>query len=556
MGHVYLADAEDAGGTTRTVVVKVLPPEMAGQEEFRSMFLHEARLGSLLRHPGIASIYDYGEIDDVLYLAMAYVDGMPLSRLWQRARGLPLGVALGVVADLASALGAAHSAVDPMGAPLSIVHRDVTPQNVLVSRGGRVKLIDFGVAKSAEQDHQTRTGILKGKLAYMAPEQFRGVVTSQTDIFALGVILHELVSGRRLFKRQTDAEVFSAILADPIPALHAPPDVARVLQPIVDRAIAREPGLRFSDAQQLEQSLRDAMKVLGVESSPAELARLVDNALAVGGPLSVPPANDGPASSPSSPSSPSAHSMSTSSSPSGLRLRPSSLLPGGELAPLPRAPIVPRDVVPSVPDTIPPPYDYERAEESIPPPRRRHPGWWLVGAALIAAGGIAAAAAYVSRTERATSASARDALDEISSAPSAPVAPTPAPTVAAPAPLAPATVTATDVHVATPATPVGETRRPHQRSSSSRRSDVSTPAASESGASEPSRSQNGQLFLDTDPWSTVRVDGRSLGPTPIVGAAIPAGSHSVELRDASGSVRRIRLNIAAGRPTKRFVALH
>ena len=546
MGDVWLATERAAPDLRGSVVVKVLKDEFAADRAMRSMFLHEARLGSYLVHPRIAQIRDFGEHNGTLFLVMEYVAGPALSTLIHRHEWeLPLGSALQIVADTASALNYAHAARGPDGKSLTVVHRDVTPQNILISESGLVKLIDFGVAKSSAQDYQTQTGVLKGKLAYMAPEQFEGKVTAQTDIFALGVILHELVSRERLFKRPTEAQTFAAVLNEPIPAIKADPDVAAKVQPIVSRALARKAEYRYAKASDLEQDLRKAMYELGVSGEATALAALV---------AFVKEKRQRPV--------PVKADLTTSDS--GFRLRGGSEdgfedlaandpflaevepLPGEQtISDLREVPIglggQPKQV------DLPSP-----SSSKAHPPRKRRVGikmafaaatfGALAGVGLALVGAFFGAGSDIETTELPQMVAPDDTEDPVE--PTPPVVETEDPVeVADPTePTEPTEPAETPTEVAAPTTPRTTTRRRRRT-----RPAPTTPAVAETGT--------GRLFLDTNPWSTVRLGQRNLGQTPIVNAEVPAGRSTLVLREGSGEVHRVPIRIQPNRATKRFIQL-
>ncbi len=271
MGTVYLAEDE----AKRRAVVKLLLEELVDQDATRAMFAHEARLGAQLEHPNIARIIDVGLDDGVPYIVMEYIEGPSLAQA-QAAIGSPTpAVALRVVSEVAAALAYAHDARGHDGKPMGIVHRDVSPHNILLSTDGDVKLIDFGVARSVQQRHRTMTGVLKGKLTYMAPEQFKGEVDRRSDLFTLGVVLYELLAGEKLFQGRNEIEVMTQIMFDEPPALHLPPTLARAIEPIVRRALSRNPDERQQNADQLRYELEHAAGILGLESSRRDVAELV-----------------------------------------------------------------------------------------------------------------------------------------------------------------------------------------------------------------------------------------------------------------------------------------
>jgi serine/threonine-protein kinase len=277
MGEVFLARASRAPDGSH-VVIKTLHPELADRTEVLSMFAHEAQLGVQLSHPNIARVEEVGRDGEAPYLVMEWVPGPSLSEIISRFGRLPYAVVLRIVGDVAAALDHAHTAIGERGEPLNVVHRDVSPQNILVSVDGRVKLIDFGVARSEGQSHETETGVLKGKLSYMAPEQFRGRADHRVDLFSLGIVLHEALEGQRLFRRSTQAEVTAAILFEDIPPLTGPSIVRSTLQPIVDRALARNPDERYSSAAALRADVVVAMEQLGLECEDPDLAAIVQQA--------------------------------------------------------------------------------------------------------------------------------------------------------------------------------------------------------------------------------------------------------------------------------------
>src|SRR6478752_2028350 len=201
MAQVWLARKTGKHGFEKLVAIKTILPKYASDDRFQRMFLDEARIASRIAHPNVAHIFDLGEEHDVLYLAMEWVDGESISKLLravQRSKtSFPLGVALRILSDVCGGLSAAHELKDAEGAPLGVVHRDVSPQNILVTSRGVAKLIDFGVAKARDRvSGDTSTGLFKGKVQYMAPEQALGrPVDARADLWAVGAILYTFASG-------------------------------------------------------------------------------------------------------------------------------------------------------------------------------------------------------------------------------------------------------------------------------------------------------------------------------------------------------------------------
>jgi hypothetical protein len=260
MAEAYLALSGDLPGLRTVVVVKRILPHLSANDEFVRMFLDEARIGALLDHPNIPRIIEVGHDEDGYFLVMEAVPGKTLSAILRRAarRERPLGQADAafIVARAAAALGYAHALTDADGRPLNIVHRDVSPENILVSFEGAVKLIDFGIASVHGRMSETLVGGLKGKIEYMSPEQAAGApVDRRSDVFSLGIILWEALSGRRLFRRETDLAVMRAISNDRIPRPSGPRPIPPRLERIVMTALERAPEARFQDAREMAVQL-------------------------------------------------------------------------------------------------------------------------------------------------------------------------------------------------------------------------------------------------------------------------------------------------------------
>ena len=256
MAEAFLALSGDLPGLRTLVVVKRILPHLSANDQFVRMFLDEARIGALLDHPNIPRIIEVGHDEDGYFLAMEAVPGKTLSAILRRAarRKRPLGQADAafIVGRAAAALGYAHALTDADGHPLNIVHRDVSPENILVSFEGAVKVIDFGIASAHGRRSETLVGGLKGKVEYMSPEQAAGApVDRRSDVFSLGIVLWEALSGRRLFRRETDLAVMRAISDDPIPRPSGPRPIAPRLERIVMTALERAPEDRFADAHEM-----------------------------------------------------------------------------------------------------------------------------------------------------------------------------------------------------------------------------------------------------------------------------------------------------------------
>ncbi len=218
MADVYLAVDDGPRDVRRYLVVKRVRPHVADDTFHVESFVQEARLSMRLRHPNICTVYEFGEDEGAYFLAMEYVFGVSLKSLYERARGsggLPIEAVARIGAEVSDALRHAHEATDDAGLPLHIVHRDVTPENIMIGFDGVVKLLDFGIAKARGQQVKTQQGELKGKFAYMSPEQYDAAeLDGRTDVFALGVCLHEALAGQSLFGRPSELQTVTAIIAD------------------------------------------------------------------------------------------------------------------------------------------------------------------------------------------------------------------------------------------------------------------------------------------------------------------------------------------------------
>jgi serine/threonine-protein kinase len=292
MATVYLARRGGVGGFQRFVAIKRLHPHLQNEPEFVEMFLDEARLAALIHHPNVVPILEVGENEAGYYLVMEYVEGDTLSRIVARTMSMgqlpPRHVALRILLDTIAGLHAAHELRDDRGQLLGLVHRDVSPQNVLVGVDGTARITDFGVARASSRLTSTAHGKLKGKLAYMAPEQTRGdELDRRTDLFAMGIILWEVLCGRRLFKADSEAATLQRILVEPVrPPSEVVPSMPKPFDAVVLRALDRDPARRFQTAADLadaiEEAARESAKLNVADvglASPREVASFVQAVL-------------------------------------------------------------------------------------------------------------------------------------------------------------------------------------------------------------------------------------------------------------------------------------
>jgi len=288
MAEVYRARMSGEEGFAKIVAIKRILPHMADNDDFITMFIDEAKLAAQLTHNNIIHIYDLGKEDAYHYIAMEYVEGKDLRSILKQAaeKGYPLPVelALFVASKIANALDYAHRRMGMDGKELNLVHRDVSPQNVLISFEGDIKLCDFGIAKAATKVQQTQAGALKGKLQYMSPEQAWGKkVDRRTDIFSLGVVLYEMLTGDRLFSGDTDLTILEQVRdARSEPPSVKNPDVPKKVDQIVLKALAKNPQDRYQNASEMEKDINSVLYSFQPAPGPADLAifmhRLVEAA--------------------------------------------------------------------------------------------------------------------------------------------------------------------------------------------------------------------------------------------------------------------------------------
>lgn len=277
MATVYLGRATGKAGFEKLVAVKVIHPHLAEEPEFVEMFLDEARIAARLQHPHVVEIHDLGEHGGEYFMVMEYVEGATLSALLRclRKQGefLPVPAMMRIVADACEGLAAAHELRDPDGKPYGLVHRDVSPQNLLVSLDGWVKVMDFGIMKAAGKRSSTLTGQLRGKLAYMAPEQAQSLpLDRRTDIFALGAVLWELCTNQRLFAADTDAKTLEKVTKCEVPSVRGiRPDLPPEIENILSRALARDPQDRYSTAEDMLEDVRSVLRQSSVSLHPRRL---------------------------------------------------------------------------------------------------------------------------------------------------------------------------------------------------------------------------------------------------------------------------------------------
>jgi serine/threonine-protein kinase len=286
MAEIFLAKLLGVKGFEKLVVVKRILPNLVGQPEFVAMFLDEARLAASLNHPNIVQVYDLGETNGSYFIAMEFVAGHDLLSVMRRGLSerapLPFALAARIVAGACEGLHYAHTKKDLRGNPLRIVHRDISPGNLLISYDGTVKVTDFGVAKAETQSTKTEAGQVKGKFAYMSPEQVRGdPVDARSDVFSLGVVLHETLTGRRLFKKENELAIIGDILMGEVKApSELRPEVPRALDVICLKALSKDLRKRHQSARELALDLEKYLATLADSPTAVQLGEFMTRTFA------------------------------------------------------------------------------------------------------------------------------------------------------------------------------------------------------------------------------------------------------------------------------------
>jgi serine/threonine protein kinase len=261
MAEIFLARQAGLEGFEKTIVIKRIRPHLSSQPNFVKMFLNEAKLAAQLNHPNIVQIYDLGKIGESYFIAMEYIFGRDMRRIIPKADELgipfPMVYALKIASSVCEGLYYAHGKVDLYGNPLNIVHRDITPENIFVSFDGTVKVLDFGIAKAANQIEQTRAGEIKGKLSYMSPEQCLGrPLDCRSDLFSLGTVLYEWLTGFRLFTGDSEVAILKSITDGKIyrPS-YFKSDIPEAVENILMKALEKDRERRYQSAWELQYDL-------------------------------------------------------------------------------------------------------------------------------------------------------------------------------------------------------------------------------------------------------------------------------------------------------------
>ncbi len=523
MAEIWLAVQRGLHGFEKTAVLKVILPELCNNDEFVQMFLDEARLAAGIDHNNVVRIYDFGAEHGQYYIAMEHLPGEDLASVMQSSKRanslLPIAFACDVIVGAATGLHYAHELTDPSGRLLNVVHRDVSPSNVIVTYHGTVKLVDFGIARAESNITKTAAGTLKGKVAYVSPEQAAGdPLDRRSDVFALGTVLYELLTLTRPFKRESDLATLKAVVEAPItPPSQLRPDLPAALDAIISKAMARPLRDRYQSAAELadelaaflvsQQYVRSERAISSVMTGLFDAERRL-------GKLRV-------AQSVLEPSA---------KTPSAIKHLPQHLSPirGTPSQPSLKVPL-PAEEPPTKPEntTSVPIVEATAVEPTFARLQRRRNllvGAGLGGAALIIGLGL---------------------LVAFGSSDATPVTVTPVPVVAEkPTP---------------PVVPAVKEPLPEPSPK-----EPSEPAPKEPIAKEPPKPDptpapklvKGKLTLDTTPWSEVFLKGKKLGDTPLVDFPLPPGLHVLTLVNEQKNLRTsIEVEISAGKTTMKKLKL-
>jgi serine/threonine protein kinase len=560
MADVFLALSRGPMGFNKLVVVKRLRSALSDDRSFRNMFLDEARLAARLNHPNVVQTHEVGEADGVYFIAMEYLEGQSLNKiireLSKRGGKLPATMCARIVSDALAGLHYAHELKDFDGTPLEIIHRDVSPHNVFVTYDGSVKMVDFGIAKAALSSVQTEVGVLKGKVAYMSPEQAAGeAIDARADVFAMGIVFWELLAQKRLMTGDSAAATLHRLLTSPIPKVTTErPDVPADLEAIIDRALQKDATKRFSTALEMRDALEDFIAKGGKAVRQEEIGRELDRMFGsvreavqkqiqihMEGTTEIPAHGDDDRA----PIPPSQLPMLGVGSGSGSGVVGAFAKPGQDSSSMPR---------PAVP-------------AGAAAPAKRGVTLWLVMAALV--GGVAIVAFTMGRNNRTATPPSAD-LTEWKAPSSTPDVPERAQAAATPAPpsappMVPPPPSASPAPAAAPAPreiearPATRASTPPQTPPARHPAGASGAAANSQAAPPPSSDDStgdGFLTLDTYPWTKVSENGKTLGTTPLVHVALSPGSHTFTLENSDQGLKQsYAVTIKSGETLNRRLGL-
>ena len=520
MAEVYLARMSGVGGFAKLLVIKRILPHLNDDPDFVAMFVNEGRVAARLDHPNICHVYELGEVEGEVFLAMEYLDGLAwseLSPLVPRGRGVELRVAATVIGQICEGLRYAHEYRDVDGTPMPIVHRDVSPQNLFITTEGVCKLLDFGVSKVLTEGSRTRTGMLKGKLPYMAPEQIRGeAIDARADVFSMGVVLWEALTKERLFARDSDYQIWKAITDEEIPrptsrVAGLPPQIDAV----VARALSRDVAARYPTIRAFASELRDVTAAVGGTFDQPTLrdilkslgaGKLADRHAKVSTALGRPIKSSQPPPIPAA---------ITSENPVVTEVDPTR----------------PLMTEPSITSSI------ALRDESVRVRRKSKLLPAALALSMVAVGAAIAIALWTADPPSSIS-SAGSAESESGISSGSNVA------------LAQPVVATTPERQ--PAEPQGSAPEPNDTPKVAKKRAATKPAPKKPPPKpqpEPAVAEPGFFSIDSKPYATIYIDDKSYGDTPLFKVSLPAGKHRVRAVRADGKSQRLTITIQPGKLT-------
>ncbi|WP_225408225.1 serine/threonine-protein kinase [Stigmatella hybrida] len=551
MGEVFLARQEGPAGFAKTVVIKRMLAHLGRDPKFVEMFLNEARLAAELSHPNIVQIFELGEHAGTYFLAMEFIHGVNLRtlkrRMDERHLEVPAGLAAFICAQALKGLHYAHTLTDEAGKSMNIVHRDVSPDNVLVGFNGTVKMVDFGIAKASSSISTTNAGTVKGKYAYMSPDQLSGQKADpRTDVYAMGVVLYELLTGGRPFQGPSEGALVRSILQDtPKAPRDVRPGLAPELEDITLRAIARNPQERFASAESMATALEayalgeggmtpHKVKGLlrGLFGEEADIISAVGTRPKSGGSLNA---------SPSSQVGSAAGHPGTSSA-----LKKTGDAPQQTSAQWVNVDLSTHFTVSIAEVPLPP----QPSAAAVPAPPQAKRRWvpWLVAGGGVAALLVGAGVTLPALREPAVAPPARVSLQRLEhvdpkAPPPAPVAVDTAALPQSPPPEAVAAATPAAQAQAAPEEAAPEENAPEEATA------PEAPRAPEAKrAARSSKHASGTVSLRVNPWAEVLYAGKSLGVTPMAPFELPSGTHTLTLVNQDLDVKRkVRVVVPASK---------
>jgi serine/threonine-protein kinase len=516
MGEVYVAENAKPGGFSKTVALKILRQEHQDSQNHQRMFEAEAKLAALLNHPNVCTVFDYGHEGDTLYLAMELLDGASLAQLMRdpvsgEQRALPPAIAAAIFAQAARGLDHAHTLRGKDGRALSVVHRDVSPHNIFVTRSGVAKVLDFGIAKTVESGTMTETGMIKGKAGYLAPEQVVSEpLDARTDVFQLGICLWEAMAGEPLFLRGNIYACARAVMDDAVPDLRVlKPDVPVAFVEVAEGALRKRREERTETAMAMADGLEMGMAQLTGAPTASEIGAFVEGYLDARPPAAPAAEVTGPRGRPAGQATAVGRSPNT---PTAVARAEAETIGSGEPSPV------------TAPNVRIAPETFTGEELVVPRPfwQRRSVivaglGTLLTGAGLVVA--------------RALGEEPADPQPDLPPAPPDPPDPAPAAAVDAGAPAPPVV----DAGAAPAPTPTPQPKR-RKRRRRRRPPKVDKPPPVE--VKPPAETGTGKLAVRALPAADVTVDGKPWGATPTGSRAVSAGRHRVRVVElGTGKVR-------------------